>query len=222
MGSWLRLGLYLLLGLLIIGVQCVVRDCSLPRPDWIPSTDTPWTPQVLSALSRASQEGHKQIVQPLLDNAPTSMLEETMLPPRRRVLRQTDMSRVQLLLEKGAKVSATEEHGDAALVYASQNGHERIVQLLLEKGAHVDATGAFDATALMRASQNGHEQIIPLLLEMGADIEATGKYGDTAPACASGNGHEQIVQLLEKGASIESGRWISNTPLLCVSRNGHK
>ena len=100
-----------------------------------------------------------------------------------------------LLLEKGAHVNAVAKFNDTTLVWASRNGHERIVPLLLEKGAHINAAAEFGDTALVRALRNEHEHIARLLLEKGAEINATG-YDGTALVWASREGHVQFVLLL--------------------------
>ena len=86
------------------------------------------------------------------------------------------------------------------LVWASRNGHERIVPLLLVKGAYINAAAEFGDTALVWALRNEHEHIVRLLLEKGAEINATG-YDGTALVWASGEGHVQFVQLMPRKAS---------------------
>ena len=56
-----------------------------------------------------------------------------------------------LLLEKGAHVNAVAKFNNTTLVWASRNGHERIVPLLFEKGAHINAAAEFGDTALVWA-----------------------------------------------------------------------
>ena len=51
-----------------------------------------------------------------------------------------------------------------ASMYASINGHDKIVNLLLEKSPNVNAKTNQDWTALMGASYNGHDKVVKLLL----------------------------------------------------------
>ena len=51
-----------------------------------------------------------------------------------------------------------------ALIFASINGHDKVVNLLLEKSADVNAKTNQDWTALMGASYNGHDKVVKLLL----------------------------------------------------------
>jgi ankyrin repeat protein len=46
----------------------------------------------------------------------------------------------QLLIDKGANVSATEQDRETPLHLASSEGHEGLAQLLIDRGADISAT----------------------------------------------------------------------------------
>ena len=105
-----------------------------------------------------------------------------------------------ILLDRGADVNATDKFGNTALIMACKwRGYkpEGIVSLLLKKGADVNANDRWKTTALMAASNMGRTKIVKILLERGADVLAVDKYSDTALAIASKNGHTEIVKLIK-------------------------
>src|SRR3972149_3929431 len=75
-----------------------------------------------------------------------------------------------LIDQEGADVGACD---NAALRYASYNGHLEVVRLLVEKGADV---GADDNYALCYASEYGHLEVVRLLIDKGADVGACNNY----------------------------------------------
>ena len=84
-----------------------------------------------------------------------------------------------------------------ALIYASMNGHLRVVETLLKAGANANQP-AFDknTTALMFASFTGHLDVVRTLLEAGANVNAVTTEGMTALMYASMNRHLPVARLL--------------------------
>jgi len=108
---------------------------------------------------------------------------------------------VQLLLNKGANLSDTDEQGRTALHWAALQGHEPVTQLLLDREANVSATNKRGMTALHCAAREGHEPVTRLLLNKGAKPSATMKQGWTALHLAASRGYEPVTRLLlDKGA----------------------
>jgi ankyrin repeat protein len=58
------------------------------------------------------------------------------------------------------------------LVWASRNGHDKVVHILLQRGADVNAEGGYYGSALYAASSGGHDEVVQMLLERGADKSA--------------------------------------------------
>ena len=54
---------------------------------------------------------------------------------------------MQLLLDKGTNIEATDNLGKTALIEAAVGGKEEPVLLLQDKGANIEATGNFGKTA---------------------------------------------------------------------------
>ena len=103
---------------------------------------------------------------------------------------------VQLLLDRGVDVNATNIDGDTALMSAAGNGYIKIINLLLDSEANVNAVNKYGSTALTWAVRNRHTKTVNLLLDRSADVNAANKDGITALTLAERNGHTKIVKLL--------------------------
>jgi len=88
----------------------------------------------------------------------------------------------------GADIHADD---DAALCWASQNGHLEVVKFLVSKGANIHAV---DDRALQLASQYGHLAVVKFLVSKGANIHSD---DDFALQVACENGHLAVVKALE-------------------------
>jgi pectate lyase len=184
-----------------------------------------------TALERATEKGHKEVVELLIAHgANINAIRQTL--PGGTSLHLAVMSGhkdiVELLIAKGADVNAKNSEGETALDVALDRNQKDIIELLvakgaevssmhiaaaigdlakvrgfLEKGADVNMRDAQRKTALHIASANGHKEIVELLLASGADVNAGGYYNKTAAEYAMGANHREIVELLiSKGGDI--------------------
>ena len=135
------------------------------NPDGIPDREA-----FLHSLRVASENGHLQIVQLLLEAGTDAFVVDRDFQ-RRTALHLAAANGhaevVKLLLEAGARKDAADEDGNTALHLATGNGHLEVVRLLLEAGADKDAQGEFEMTALDFAAEAGHSEVVKLLLEAG-------------------------------------------------------
>ncbi|KAJ5865176.1 uncharacterized protein N7529_007092 [Penicillium soppii] len=108
------------------------------------------------------------------------------------------------------------------VMWASVNGHDRIVELLLEQGADVNAQGGHFGTAFQAACYKGHDKIAQMLLERGADVNTQGgEYGNALQA-ACYKGHDKIAQmLLERGADVNAQGGHFGTAFQAACYKGH-
>ncbi|KAJ5651196.1 uncharacterized protein N7484_004919 [Penicillium longicatenatum] len=110
-----------------------------------------------------------------------------------------------LLAVKKHEINTADDTGANPLMWASRNGHDKIVQMLLERGAEVNAQGGRHGNALQAASFRGHDKIVQMLLERGANANAYGGVYGNALQAASFRGQDKIVQmLLERGADVNA------------------
>jgi ankyrin repeat protein len=108
-----------------------------------------------------------------------------------------DAACLQLLLDHGAQVNATNTAGSTALLRAA--GDFEKLSLLVQRGADVNARSALGNTPLMLASRPADShRAVELLLTHGADAKATNHFGATALMAAAAGGDEQTVRLLIK------------------------
>lgn len=117
-----------------------------------------------------------------------------------------ELSVVQLLLDKGADISAQDRHGLAVLHLAADYRYESVVRLLLDKDADISVLDNTGMTALHKAAliQEDPMPIFQLLLESGADFSVKAE-GGAALEMARSEWQEPMVRLLlERGADLVS------------------
>ncbi|TGJ75468.1 hypothetical protein E0Z10_g10990 [Xylaria hypoxylon] len=114
-----------------------------------------------TALQAASAEGHKEVVQMLLNkNADVDIqggfyetaLQAASVGGHKEV--------VQMLLNKNAKVDIQGGFFKTALQAALARGHKEVAQMLLNNNADVNIQGGHYETALQAASAKGHKEVI--------------------------------------------------------------
>ncbi|KAJ6520685.1 ankyrin repeat domain-containing protein, partial [Mycena vulgaris] len=130
---------------------------------------------------------------------------------------------VQLLIDKGADVTAQGARYGNVLQAASCQGHKLMVELLIDQGAEVNTQGGYYGNTLQAASYRGHESVVQLLINQGADVNTQGgPYGNALQA-ASLNGNEFVVQLLiDKDADVNAQGGYFGNALQAASLNGHE
>jgi ankyrin repeat protein len=158
------------------------------------------------ALVLASENGHLDIVQELIDKAANVHGQDD----KALILASKNGHRdiVELLLNKGANVDAQEGQ---ALVFASINGFTEIVKLLL---VHKATKGYGDS--LRAASKGGHVKIVERLLKNGAVIDDVDTNGHSALDYASAKGHDKVVKIL-----IQNGAVVGTRAIELAKNNGH-
>jgi ankyrin repeat protein len=90
------------------------------------------------------------------------------------------------------------------LMFASAEGHVRVVRCLLDKGAAINdcshdplhGGGVMARTPLWVACCRGRTPVVRLLLEGGGDPTIAGDGGSTPLILASDNGHLEVVRML--------------------------
>jgi ankyrin repeat protein len=103
---------------------------------------------------------------------------------------------IQLLLERGAKIDASGNHGETPLHSAAIKGFGEAVELLAKRGTELEALVENRLTALHLAVMENHKKVINVLLRLGADINAKGEYGFSPLAIAASERHKRMARLL--------------------------
>lgn len=141
-------------------------------------------------------------------------------------VKNTRVSMIRLLLEKGAEVDGSNVDGFTALGLAAQKGHEEMVRMLLSSGADSTRQNPMGVTVLMLACFSRSAAMVRLLLQHlppgERELNKAAHYGRTAVWWASWSGHEEILKiLLLAGASHTLPASFEQTPLQ-VAREGHR
>ncbi|OLN87733.1 Ankyrin repeat domain-containing protein 50-like protein 3 [Colletotrichum chlorophyti] len=170
-----------------------------------------------------SLEGHKKIVQMLLDNGADVSVQDR--PSGNALLAASARGHekiVQMLLDKGVDVNEQGGQYGNALSVASARGHDKVVQMLLNNSADVNAQCGLYSNALSAASEGGHDKIVQMLLNNGADVTAQGGPYGNALSAASARGHYEVVQmLLNNSADINAQGGQYSNALSVASARGH-
>ena len=109
------------------------------------------------------------------------------------------------LINNGADINVTNNHGETPLMYASKVHNIKVVELLIQKGADINAFDNYGNTALIYGVNN--LETVKLLVENGADVNFY-KGGSTALISACEYSHERnidvIKYLVSKNANINA------------------
>jgi len=104
------------------------------------------------------------------------------------------------LLEHGARVDATQNHGPTsgytALHRTAVADAAEVAQLLLASGAEVNFHGPLGITPLILAASNGSRRTAEVLLDHGADVSTPDGHRETALTQATAHNHGDIIRLL--------------------------
>ena len=182
--NWTDLGIASQLGLIY-----VVEDFLNERID-VNAFNGKWN-YYGTALMMASAEGHKEIVEMLLNqNAKVNAeggeygtaLIAAVVEGRERI--------IEMLLKQNANVNVESVLFGTALIAAACEGRERIVEMLLNQKANVNAEGGDYGTALIAAAVDGSEKILEMLLNQNADVNAKYEHYGTALIAAAEHGHK--------------------------------
>lgn len=129
---------------------------------------------------------------------------------------------VQLLLDAGADIDATDTWCSTALLAAAKHDNIDVLQLLLDVGAEIEATDCWANTALLAAAKYDNRVAIQILLDAGADIDAKDDFSRSLLQIVSKHGNSETVELLlDTGADIDATDICGVTALHAVTEEGN-
>jgi ankyrin repeat protein/tetratricopeptide (TPR) repeat protein len=130
------------------------------------------------------------------------------------------ISVIEILLNGGAKLNASDLCGSTPLMLASCYSSVQTVKILLDQGSDIEATDKAGSTPLLLASLYNSIDTVRLLLDRGSDIYARDNAGSTPLSLASRCATIDAVRLLlDRGGDIHARDNAGSTPLLLASRN---
>ncbi|MEM6780323.1 MAG: ankyrin repeat domain-containing protein [Pseudomonadota bacterium] len=133
---------------------------------------------------------------------------------------------VELLIKLGEDINQTGKNGATALMYASLEGHVRVVELLLKYDElNVNQINAGKGTALMQAAVQGHIPAVKLLLSHNAiRVNMADENGVTALIFAVIKNHKNLVKELISDSRIDVNQADNNgvTALIFAAMDGHE
>ena len=113
---------------------------------------------------------------------------------------------VRFLLEKSAKIEATDADEKTPLHLAVVGARKDVVQVLLQKNAEIEAKSSSGQTPLFLAKENDHVEVAQLLLEKNAQIGTTDKDGQTVTPISYASG-KVVDVLLDHIPKQEAWSW---------------
>jgi len=156
---------------------------------------------IFQAVIAAAKCGKSDILEYLLDmpevsvNHPDTLNGETALCAAAAA---GDKKCCEILLKRGAQVSASNLKEIPPLQCGILGGHWAITDLLLREKADLEQTDNVGRTALIVAAMEGHLGILELLISRGASTEAKDYTGLTALSWACRKGQAQVAACLLK------------------------
>ncbi|CAK9005940.1 Ankyrin repeat domain-containing protein 50 [Durusdinium trenchii] len=174
-----------------------------------------------TTLVKASEGGHVEVVQLLLDAAALPGSAPSGAVPLLLAASQGHREVVQCLLWAEADPEARDDVGSTGLCLAAEGGFVEVARTLLVR-ADVDGTNRNGERPLMIAAQRGFFTFMNLMLRAGADKDAVNLEGQTALMAACARGDVRGVRcLLDACAQINKVNKAKRTGLYLAAAAGH-
>lgn len=185
-------------------------------------------PRGENSLVLASKQGHKAIVDYILDST-GSQTDFKDRPDKRgatalfTAAENGRLEVVQSLVERGADLNRSTTEGNSPLGQAVADGHLEVVKYLVSKGASTTHNYKNGNTPLHLAVLGGHLNIVNALKPSQANLRAKNRQGYTPLYLAASEGRLDFVKLFRSMdvdlKSHQSGE--GESPLMAAAENGH-
>lgn len=120
----------------------------------------------------------------------------------------------ELLLQLGANVNASDEHGSTPVFHAATSGNGNMLRLLISHGADLEAANTNVGPPLAWAIHGHRTECVLLLLDAGADPNRPDLDGETPLHHAVNTENVRVVdQLLQHGADVNAENRKRKKPL---------
>ena len=177
------------------------------------------TPDVIPDLETTEAPVPAKFPQPQQDSNPESLRDDALI----QSAYDGNLSKVEILVAKGASVNHADKKKRTPLMMAAYQGHTSIVEFLFGKGADINAKDSDDQTALFYTSKRSFVETTEFLLKNGIEVNAQSKKKRiTALMIAAASGSEVMVrELLNKGADPALRNTFGDTAEIIAGKKGH-
>lgn len=160
-----------------------------------------------TALELAEYLGEKRIITLLLRHDPQSSSEQdwtrTLLS---EAAEKGSGSVVKQCLDEDYDIEAKDGiFSQSPLLWAAENGHEKVVRPLLEHGTQIESNNKYGQTALWLSVRNGHVSVVKLLLERNAIAELEDNASRTPSMVADLSGNTAIKMIVLNHIRFKNG-----------------
>lgn len=116
--------------------------------------------------------------------------------PLHHAIDSQQMDIAEMLLNRGADISAVDSYGETSIFKAISDGNLEFLELLYHRGVDFNATGPYGLRPLHSAAEMGDENAVRFLLIYGADINASSTNNKTALYFAAKFSRLEVVKRL--------------------------
>jgi ankyrin repeat protein len=119
-------------------------------------------------------------------------------------------------------IETNDEQGFTVLLWASRNGHAKMVQYLLDKGANKESACMNGLRSLHHACNNNREACVRLLLKCGCDPNSADVMGNTPLHYAASRGIlNLVINVVDEGGDIKALNKAGQSILHRATVGGH-
>lgn len=131
------------------------------------------------------------------------------------------LNAVKVLVEHGAVVFRTNDHGMTCLHFAAGSGNLATVEYFLQAGIPIDAQNDVGWTPAFSVASAGHDQLIRWLAQRGADVVSPSHEGMSPVHMAAHSANTARLLIEEFGGNPTAPNGSSRTPLHLAALSGN-
>lgn len=150
-----------------------------------------------------------------LDKELTEQYDPDARKPLLIAAKQGDLAAIKELIDSGADLNTTDQHGRTALMRAVQLDDTMVLKTIVAAGADLNAQDFEGQTALFAAVKQGNIRAVQILVAAGANVNVPDKKGWTPLMEAAAP--EVVRSLLAAGANVNATNQNGETALMVAA-----